>query len=79
MTRSIQGSDVFLKEDVRSVLQAILITNDMLARQLPSTEIQTYRAGFSAAIAAVAMAFDIRLVNHTARGDYLGADITGGA
>lgn len=61
MERDIPGSDVFLKEDVRSVLQAILITNDMLARQLPNDNVQTYRAGFSAAIAAVATAFDINL------------------
>ena len=59
--RDIPGSDVFLKEDVRSILQSILMTNEMLARQLPAGEVQTYRAGFCAAIAAVATAFDISL------------------
>ena len=78
MTRSIQGSEVFLKEDVRSILQAILTTNEMLARQLPD-DVRVYRAGFTAAIHAVAVAFDIRLVNRTARDDYWGTDITGGA
>jgi hypothetical protein len=33
----------------------------MLAGQLPMEEVQTYRAGFSAAIAAVATAFHITL------------------
>ena len=61
MNHPVRGSDVFLKEDVRSILQAILITNDMLARQIPVGDVQTYRAGFSTAIVAVATAFDISL------------------
>ena len=59
--QDIPGSDVFLKEDVRSILQSILMTNELMARQLPTDEVQTYRAGFCAAIAAVATAFDISL------------------
>ena len=59
--QSIRGSDVFVKEDVRSVLQALLATNETLAQQMPGADIQHYRYGFSAAIAAVATAFEIKL------------------
>lgn len=61
MKQSIRGSDVFVKEDIRSVLQALLATNETLAQQIQSADIQNYRYGFSAAIAAVAAAFDIKL------------------
>ena len=61
MKQSIRGSDVFVKEDMRSVLQALLATNETLASQMGSSDIQNYRYGFSAAIAAVATAFDIKL------------------
>jgi hypothetical protein len=60
MKQTIRGSDVFVKEDIRSVLQAILATNETLA-QMAGADIQNYRYGFSAAIAAVATAFDIKL------------------
>lgn len=62
MTRQeIRSSDVFLKEDVRCMLEAILATNEELARQLADAGVQTYRHGFAAAIAAVAVAFNIEL------------------
>lgn len=61
MKQSIRGSDVFIKEDVRSVLQALLATNETLAAQMQSADIQNYRYGYAAAIAAVATAFDIKL------------------
>lgn len=61
MKQSIRGSDVFIKEDVRSVLQALLATNETLGQQIQSADIQNYRYGFSAAIDAVATAFDIKL------------------
>ena len=32
MKQSIRGSDVFVKEDIRSVLQALLATNETLAQ-----------------------------------------------
>ncbi|MCW5844353.1 MAG: hypothetical protein KIT77_24090 [Caldilinea sp.] len=64
MKPSIRGSDVFIKEDVRSVLQALLATNETLAG-MPGMDrdagIQQYRQGFAAAIAATAAAFDIKL------------------
>ena len=69
MSQVIRGSDVFLKEDVRSVLQAILATNEMLARQVQNDDIQPYRNGFTAAIYAVATAFDISVdQSHAYRG-----------
>lgn len=61
MRQDIRSSDVFLKEDVRCMLQAILATNEELARQFADPAVQTYRHGFSAAIAAVAVAFNITL------------------
>ena len=61
MRQEIRSSDVFLKEDVRHMLQAILATNEELARQFADPQVQTYRHGFSAAIAAVAVAFNIEL------------------
>ena len=57
---SIRGSDVFVKEHVRSVLQALLATNETLA-QMAGADVQQYRYGFAAAVAAVATAFDIKL------------------
>lgn len=61
MKQSIRGSDVFIKEDVRSVLQALLATNETLAQMMQTPDIQNYRYGYAAAIAAVAAAFDIKL------------------
>ena len=61
MRQEIRSSDVFLKEDVRCMLQAILATNEELARQFPDANAQIYRHGFAAAIAAVAVAFNISL------------------
>ncbi len=60
MNHTIRGSDVFIKEDVRSVLQALLATNETLG-QMAGADVQQYRHGFAAAIAAVATAFDIKL------------------
>ncbi len=58
MKQSIRGSDVFVKEDIRSVLQALLATNETLGQMVGAIE---YRKGFASAIAAVATAFDIKL------------------
>lgn len=61
MRQAIRSSDVFLKEDVRSMLQAILVTNEALSRQVPTHDIEGYRSGFVAALAAVSTAFNINL------------------
>lgn len=61
MRQEIRSSDVFLKEDVRCLLQAILATNEELARQFDAPQVQAYRHGFAAAIAAVAVAFNISI------------------
>lgn len=58
MKQSIRGSDVFVKEDIRSVLQALLATNETIGQMVGVVE---YRKGFASAIAAVATAFDIKL------------------
>jgi hypothetical protein len=59
--RNILGSEVFLREDIRRNLQSILVTNDLLSRQMPTQAIATYREGFIAAIAAVATAFEVEI------------------
>jgi hypothetical protein len=69
MKQSIRGSDVFVKEDIRSVLQALLATNETLA-QMAGADVQQYRYGFSAAVAAVATAFDIKLQRPDVMEDY---------
>ena len=69
MKQSIRGSDVFVKEDIRSVLQALLATNETLA-QMAGADVQQYRFGFSAAVAAVATAFDIKLQRPDVMEDY---------
>ena len=69
MKQSIRGSDVFVKEDLRSVLQALLATNETLA-QMAGADVQQYRYGFSAAVAAVATAFDIKLQRPDVMEDY---------
>lgn len=61
MKQTIRGSDVFVKEDIRTILQALLATNETMAQQIPAPDIQQYRYGFSSAIAAVATALDIKL------------------
>ena len=48
MKQSIRGSDVFVKEDIRSVLQALLATNETLAT-MAGADVQQYRYGFAAA------------------------------
>lgn len=69
MKQSIRGSDVFVKEDIRSMLQALLATNETLA-QMAGADVQQYRYGFSAAVAAVATAFDIKLQRPDVMEDY---------
>jgi len=69
MNHTIRGSDVFVKEDIRSVLQALLATNETLA-QMAGADVQQYRYGFSAAVAAVATAFDIKLQRPDVMEDY---------
>lgn len=71
MPRGIRSSDVYLKEDIRSILQAILATNEMLAIQMPAGEAQSYRSGFAAAVAAAATAFGINLGQRSAYRGYL--------
>ena len=43
------------------MLQAILATNEQIAAQFADPAVQSYRHGFSAAIAAVAVGFGIEL------------------
>ena len=45
MRHEIRSSDVFLKEDVRCLLQAILATNEELARQFDAPQVQATGTG----------------------------------
>lgn len=53
-------SELFLREDVRNILRAIDHAGAVL-EAIPSHDVAVYRAGYRAALAAVAVAFDVRL------------------
>ena len=57
MTSSIRGSDVWLKEDVKAMLSAILVTNESAARFNGASA--EYSAGFAACMVAVAVTFGL--------------------
>lgn len=54
-------TEVFLRDDIASILRAIEASNRVLARHLPTHEVALYRAGFEAALQAIALAFDVPL------------------
>lgn len=54
-------TEVFWREDIRSILQAIDQANVALTAQLPLAQVAIYRAGFAAALQAVALSFDVAL------------------
>ncbi len=53
--------EVFFREDIRNLLRAIDSANAALAVHLPTSQVAIYRAGFVAALQAVALALDVRL------------------
>jgi hypothetical protein len=57
-------SEVFLRHDIQSILSAIYLANQELARTMPQPETAMYRAGFEAAIRAVATAFHVAPMPH---------------
>lgn len=57
-------SEVFLRQDIENILQAIDRANASLAKNLPVAEVAIYRAGFLSAMQAVAAAFDVALEPH---------------
>lgn len=61
MNRTRIRSEVFSREDIQNILRAIDSANRALAVHLPLAEVGIYRAGFTAAMEAVAAAFDIGL------------------
>jgi hypothetical protein len=61
MPPPIQGSEVFIKEDLRNILRSIVITNEMAIRQSPHADDDAYRRGFMSAITAMSVATDITL------------------
>jgi len=54
-------TEVFLREDVKNMLTAVDVANTHLAMLLPGERAAIYRAGFSAAMQAMAAAFDVTI------------------
>jgi len=54
-------SEVFLREDIQSILRAINAANAELAARVANQETEVYRAGFVDALQAVATALHVRL------------------
>lgn len=53
--------EVLFREDIKNLLRAIDSANAALAVHLPTSQVAIYRAGFVAALQAVALALDVRL------------------
>lgn len=53
--------EVLFREDIKNLLRAIDSANAALAVHLPTWQVAIYRAGFVAALHAVALALDVRL------------------
>lgn len=60
MPPQIPGSEAFIKEDVRSVLQALADTTRLLAAEM-GPEAEQYARGYNTGIKMIAKAFDIRI------------------
>lgn len=59
-------TEIFYREDIRTLLQAIDEANSALLKQLQGQhQVSAYRAGFAAAVQAVATAFDVSLEPQT--------------
>jgi hypothetical protein len=54
------GLDVWFKDDIRNVLLGVDLASAHLASQYSAAEVEAYRAGFQAALAAAAISFGIR-------------------
>ena len=55
------GATTFALPDIADMVAAVLAANEQLAAQIDDPQVQAYRHGFSAAIAAVAVGFGIEL------------------
>ena len=64
MRRGRITSEVFLRDDVENILKAVDRANASLVNHLPMEEVAIYRAGFVAAMQAMAAAFDVSLEQH---------------
>jgi hypothetical protein len=64
-------SEVFLREDIRNILRAIDRANSAAPASLETgqAELAAYRAGFAAAVQAVATAFDLSVEQHLPESD----------
>ena len=61
MPPPIQGSEVFIKEDLRNILRSIVVTHELALRQSVVEDNEAYRRGFMSAITAMTVATDISL------------------
>lgn len=64
MRRGRITSEVFLRDDVENIMKAVDRANASLVNHLPMEEVAIYRAGFVAAMQAMAAAFDVSLEQH---------------
>ncbi len=57
-----RGSDVFLVEDIKSIIEGLLVTNEAAMMVMPADAASdAYRRGFAAAAFVIAMALGITL------------------
>jgi hypothetical protein len=61
MARPGVRSEVFLRQDIQSILQSIDAANREMAARLAEEDVACYRAGFADALRAVATAFHASL------------------
>jgi hypothetical protein len=61
MPPPMQGSEVFIKEDLRNILRSIVVTHELAMRQSVVEDADAYRRGFMSAITAMSVATDIAL------------------
>jgi hypothetical protein len=58
---SVMNSEVFLRDDVQAILNALVQAQNDFAMRAPNDQAAAYNDGFSAALRAVATALHIRL------------------
>jgi hypothetical protein len=54
------GLDIWYKDDIRNVLMGIGVASAHVSERYTDSDIEAYRAGFQAALAAIALGLGIR-------------------
>lgn len=55
-------SEIYLRADIANIVRAIDAANAELSAAVPLAEVAAYRAGFLAALRALALAFDLDIL-----------------